>query len=166
MDVRQVIASQYNASLEMLRQTIEACPDSLWADPEPENAFWHIAYHALFYTHLYLQPSEEDFTPWERHRAEHQFMGTLPWSPHREPKIGEPYSREELLNYLELCLAQVEQQVAALDLEAESGFEWLPFGKLELQFYNIRHLQLHTGELMERLGAAGIHVDWVGARPS
>ena len=38
-------------------------------------------------------------------------------------------------------------------------------GKLELQIYNLRHLQQHTGELMERLGSrAGIDVDWVGMK--
>jgi hypothetical protein len=52
-----------------------------------------------------------------------------------------------------------------MDLEAESGFYWLPFDKLELQFYNIRHVQQHTGELCERLGAQGeIEVDWVGMK--
>ena len=45
----------------------------------------------------------------------------------------------------------------------ESGFSWLPFGKLELQFYSIRHVQHHTGELCERLGTTGdIEVGWVG----
>ncbi len=54
-------------------------------------------------------------------------------------------------------------RTAALDTAApESGFFWLPFGKLELQFYNIRHLQHHTGELFERLGAVGVTLDWVG----
>jgi hypothetical protein len=39
-------------------------------------------------------------------------------------------------------------------------------GKLELQFYTIRHLQQHTGELCERLGTeAGIEIGWVGMRP-
>jgi hypothetical protein len=52
-----------------------------------------------------------------------------------------------------------------LDPEAESGFYWLPMNKLELQIYNIRHLQQHTGELMERLGSrAGVEVDWVGMK--
>ncbi|NIV30349.1 MAG: hypothetical protein GWN58_12900, partial [Anaerolineae bacterium] len=73
------------------------------------------------------------------------------------------YSKEDLLAYLELCRKQVEEQVAAVDLEAESGFHWLPFDKLELQFYNIRHIQQHTGELYERLGAAGgPELHWVG----
>ena len=52
-----------------------------------------------------------------------------------------------------------------LNLEATSGFEWLPFSKLELQIYTIRHIQQHTGELMERLGTrANVEIDWVGMK--
>jgi hypothetical protein len=54
-----------------------------------------------------------------------------------------------------------------LDLDAESGFHWLRFDKLQLQFYNIRHIQHHTGELCERLGGTGeIEVAWVGMMKS
>jgi hypothetical protein len=166
MNIKKVIQSQYHATLAMLEQAIVKCPASLWDDPGSKDRFWHIAYHALFYTHLYLQSSEEEFEPWAKHRDEYEFMGALPWPPHKEPKIGEAYRKEEVLEYYKLCHKLVEEQVAALDLEAESGFSWLPFGKLELQFYNIRHLQLHTGELCERLGTqAGIDVDWVGMGP-
>jgi hypothetical protein len=57
----------------------------------------------------------------------------------------------------------VSEQVPQLNLDAESGFYWLPFDKAELQIYNIRHLQQHAGELMERLGSrAALDVDWVG----
>jgi hypothetical protein len=57
----------------------------------------------------------------------------------------------------------VDIQVESLDIAAGSGFDWLPFDKMELQLYNIRHIQQHTGELCERLGAQGeIQVDWVG----
>lgn len=70
-----------------------------------------------------------------------------------------------MLSYLADCLEQVEIQVDAMDLTAESGFDWLPFNKLELQFYNIRHVQQHTGELSERLGAHGeVEVGWVGMK--
>ncbi|HNS50851.1 MAG TPA: hypothetical protein PKO09_06665 [Anaerolineae bacterium] len=49
--------------------------------------------------------------------------------------------------------------------EAGSGFHWLPFSKLELRHYSIRHLQQHTGELMERLGArSGVSVNRMGSR--
>jgi hypothetical protein len=163
MSIKEVVQSQYLASLEMLKNAIENCPESMWVDPEPKNKYWHIAFHAIFYTHLYLQPSEQDFKVWEKHREEYEFMGSLPWPPHNKPKIGDPYSKIEILEYLEFCKEQVREKVPILNLEnSESGFSWLPFGKLELQFYNIRHLQQHTGELCERLGTtAGLDVDWV-----
>jgi hypothetical protein len=157
MSAKDIIKSQYHASLEMLRQAVIKCPDSLWRDRAYKNPFWHIAYHALFYTHLYLQASEEDFAPWAKQDTE--FL-RLDQEPAREP-----YNKEEILAYHEFCREQVEEQVASLDLDAESGFHWLPFNKLELQFYNIRHLQQHTGELCERLGATGdIEVGWVGTK--
>ncbi|MBN1995586.1 MAG: DinB family protein [Anaerolineae bacterium] len=167
MNIKEVITSQYLASLEMLKQAVIKCPETLWHNPADKNKFWHIAYHALFYTHLYLQSSEKEFTPWAKHREHYQFMGPLPWPPHQKPEIGEPYAKEEVLAYLEFCQKQVLETVPSLNLEDVSGFEWLPFGKLELQFYNIRHLMQHTGELCERLGArANIDVDWVGLKHS
>ena len=113
MDIRQVIQSQYGASLEMLRLAVIKCPASLWDDRTYRNRFWHIAYHALFYTHLYVQPSERDFAPWARHREQYQFMGQVPWPPHAEPKIGEPYTQADVLEYLAMCQQQVEERVAA-----------------------------------------------------
>lgn len=158
MSIKDTIKSQYQAAIMMLKEAVEKCPDSLWADSDYVNPFWHVAYHVLFYTHFYLSPTQKDFTPWEKHRDEITSL---------EPPVNEikPYSKEEILAYLAMCLAQVETQVGVMDLEAESGFYWLPFDKLELQFYNIRHIQQHTGELCERLGARGeIEVPWVGMK--
>jgi len=161
MGTREAITSQYTASLEMLRQAIEKCPESLWYDPEYTSPFWHVAYHALFYTHLYLQPSAEDFVPWEKHREGTKSLG----SSQDASEAVEPYSKAEVLAYHALCCRQVEKRVASLDLAAESGFCWLPFDKLELQIYNIRHIQQHTGELYERLGAdEGLELNWVGMK--
>ena len=161
MDVKNTIKSQYLASLEMLKGAIEDCPESLWSNPEYKNPFWHTAYHALFYTHLYLQKSEGDFVPWVKHKDEYRSLG----SSGEESEFGEPYSKEEILAYHQLCCEQVEEQVTSLELEAESGFSWLPFDKLQLQFYNIRHIQHHTGELFERLGAYGdFELKWVGMK--
>ena len=87
MEIKDIIQSQYLASLEMLKSAITKCPESIWGNSVSRNQFWHVAYHAIFYTHLYLQPTEEDFTPWGKHREEYQFMGSLPWPPHDAPKI-------------------------------------------------------------------------------
>lgn len=156
MTVKEIIKSQYWASLEMLRGAVTRCPDSLWDNQADINRFWQVAYHALYYTHLYLQPNEQAFVPWAKNKV----------GSHRLEKEAEPYRKEEILEYLEICREQVETQVSALDLEAPSGFEWLPFNKLELQLYTIRHIQQHTGELSERLSATGgIEVQWVDTKP-
>lgn len=164
MTLLEIIQSQYLAALAMLKQAIVQCPDSLWDDPEDKNKFWHVAYHTLFYTHLYLQPAESDFVLWAKGRENYQFMGTLPWAPDEKVKVERPYQKTELLDYLALCQAEVQEKVVILNLDAaESGFDWIPLNKLELQFYNIRHAQHHIGELCDRLGhRAGIDIDWVG----
>ncbi|MBL7200218.1 MAG: hypothetical protein ISS56_08730 [Anaerolineae bacterium] len=162
MNAHQAILSQYQAALAMLRQAIEKCPTSLWSDTAARNRYWHIAYHALFYTHLYAHTRGEEFEPWEHHRAEYEFLGPKPWPPHDEPAIGEPYGKGEVLAFVEVCQGYIEVQVPPLDLEASSGFSWLPVDKLELQFYNIRHLQHHIGQLLDRLRTrAGIGVSWI-----
>jgi len=163
MDTLGTILSQYRASLRMLHSTIVACPADLWNTAGDANRFWHIAYHALFYTHLYLSCSEQEFQPWGKARHEYNFLGPLPWPPHEKPKIGEPYSRAEILEYHDWLLERVPGLVRGADLEAASGFPWLPFDRLELHIYNIRHIQHHAGQLIERLRRAGIEgIDWVG----
>jgi len=163
MNEKEIFKSQYSASLEMLRQATLKCPDSLWFSSEYKNQFWQIAYHAIFYTHLYLHPTEQAFIPWEKHKKE------IAWFEESK-KVAEyesPYTKEDILAYLELCLEQMPGHLDALDFAAESGFDWIPFNKFQLQIYNIRHLQHHTGELCERLGAVGdIEVAWVGMMDS
>lgn len=149
----------------MLRAAIRQCPETMWDDPRPENKFWRIAYHAIFYTHLYIQPTVELFKPWEKHRAGYESLGPLPQLREDETVTAPScYTRNETLAYLEYCQQQILNLLPQLNLESDqSGFHWLTFGKLELQLYTIRHLQQHTGELCERLGAAGIHINWVGS---
>jgi len=161
-NVHEIIGKQYRASMAMLRDAIAKCPESLWLAPEYPNKFWHIAYHLLYCTHVYLQKSREEFVPWEKHRENYQWLGRLPWPPHDQPKIESPYSKEEILEYLEICCREIDAKVPSLDLNAPSGFYWLPFCKLELQLYNLRHISHHTGQLIDRLRTvAQIGVTWV-----
>jgi hypothetical protein len=164
MEIAEIVTSQYLASLAMLRAAIEQCPASLWDRPADRNRFWQVAYHALFYTHLYAQPDEAAFTPWEKQRENYHFMGALPGAQGQTAEIEESYTPHELLEYVSLLQAQLPETIAGLDLEApSSGFDWIALNKLELQFYSIRHLQHHAGELCDRLGReAGIDVGWIG----
>jgi hypothetical protein len=165
-NLQTAIFSQYQASLEMLRQSVIKCPDSLWNDSADRNRFWHIAYHALFYTHLYAQEKLEKFNAWTQHRPHYEQLGLYPNKEIGKPQTLEPYTKDEILAYLEFCAQEISGKLAVIDLESSaSGFSWLSFGKLELQIYNIRHLQHHTAELMERLGERSkIDINWVGTK--
>jgi len=160
------IRSQYHAALDMLAAAVEACPDDVWDRPEDGNRTWQVAYHALFYTHLYLQPAEADFGPWTKHRPHLQVFGDrLPWPPHDPIELGEPLTRADVLAYVDACRAEVDVQVAAMDLEGPSGFDWIPMTKLEHQLYSLRHVMQHTGELYERLAkTSASELPWVGMR--
>jgi DinB superfamily len=150
------ILSQYRAALTMLRQAIELCPDDLWNDARYRNRYWHVAYHALFYAHLYVNVSLAEFTAWEKHREECRMLGG-------PVERIEPYSKGELLEYLQICLAEIEDKVPRLALDGPSGFDWLPFSRLEVHIYNIGHMHQHTGQLGERLRAVcDVGIKWVG----
>jgi hypothetical protein len=152
MTIPDSIQSQFLAALEMLRQAIETCPDPLWEDPAYPNMFARVVAHVLFYTHFYLCPGQDHFKPWAKHRKDMEQM-----------KPGcEPFTRVDMLEYLALVRQEVTEKVPSIDLESPSGFHWLPFNRLELHLYNLRHIQQHTGELYERLGAAGYaDLGWV-----
>ena len=152
------LLSQYRAALAMLKQAIAECPEELWVAEEFRNRTWHVAYHTLFYAELYAHASEAEFTPWAKHRAECRLLGATA----EELKGVAPYTREELLEYHARCVAAVEKLVPKLPLDGPSGFDWLPFTKLETHVYNIGHIQHHTGQLAERLRVAqDVGVRWV-----
>ena len=161
-NITQSTLGQYRAGLDMLGQAIELCSEELWFSTEYRNRFWHVAYHCLFYTHLYVQPSELDFQAWTKHVPNSNYLGPRPWAKNEPFQIPEPYAKPDVQEYLELCRSEVETQVPLVRFEDSSGFSWLPFNKLELQFYNIRHLEHHTGQLIDRLrNANDIGVSWV-----
>lgn len=163
MDLMNSLLSQYRASLQMHRNAIEACPDSVWVDEAYRNRSWNLSYHVLFYTHLYASRSEEAFAPWDKGRMNLQYMGRLPYPPHTELELGTPYSKAAMLEYASFVERVLMQALPGEDLGAESGFEWLPFRRFELHLYNLRHLQHHTGQLSDRLqSATGAGVRWVG----
>ncbi len=160
--IRRQLVQQYLAALAMLRKAIESCPNALWLDDKYTNRFWHIAYHAVFYTHFYVQASEEDFHPWEHHQKGSNYLGARKSSPIEPASQIAPYSRPDVLEYLDICRDQIAKRVPLDKLDAESGFSWLPFNRFEVHLYNLRHLAHHTGQLADRLRiVANTGVPWV-----
>src|SRR5262245_23752485 len=104
--LRPILKGQYHASLAMLREALEKCPEDLWYSQDQVNAFWQTAYHTLFFAHLYLLPSSEHFTPWRHHQSnvQHEDAQTGPGDANSTlPLIPNPYTPEQVLEYWEFC---------------------------------------------------------------
>jgi hypothetical protein len=158
VDIRSALKGQYHAGLAMLRQAVAACPDDLWLGGVYPRTTWRIAYHACFYTHLYLGQSEDAFVRWPKHRN----CASL-WEEPDEPQDTEPFSRAEIIEYIDHVDELVDPTLDAMDLDAETtGFWWYDkMDKLSHQIMNIRHLQGHVGQLSELIMAHGADTQWV-----
>ena len=111
MNIQAILKSQYHASLAMLLEAIDTCPGSLWTSDAYTNPYWQVAYHTLYYTHLYLQPDAAAFTPWGLHRPDHHRFGP------RAESAGplDPYAPADLSAYWRLCDRMVDSAVDRLD---------------------------------------------------
>jgi hypothetical protein len=168
-DLRRILKSQYHAGLAMLREAVERCPDDLWLNGDRRNAFWQVAYHALFFTDYYLQSDHQAHRPWKEHQAAVQNPDGIAGPPepgNALPLIPKPYTKAQVLTYGSLCDGMVDGAVDALDLSSpQSGFPWYRISKLEHQLVNLRHLQHHAAQLADRLRASlDIGITWVGSR--
>jgi hypothetical protein len=147
MELRQALKEQYHAGLAMLAECVEKCPEGMWLEGEHPRTFGSIAFHAAFYTHLYLGQNEAALQPWPGQRAEGD----------------ESYGRNEILDYIRFIDALIDPSVDQLNLDSdETGFSWYPnMSKLSHELMNLRHTQGHVGQLSELLMARGIDTDWV-----
>ena len=158
---RTALKGQFHAAMDMLKGAIDACPDDLWLAGRPPRSFWRLAYHTLFFAHLYLENCNEDFVPWEHHRDE------VESDEERERPDAAPYSKAELLTYWNWIDEWADAQFDKLDLSApESGFSWYKIPKLDHVILNVRHVSEHAGQLRDRLLEAGIDQRWQTRRLS
>jgi hypothetical protein len=152
--VTRVVESQFEAALRMLHRCIQRCPEEHWDGLVAKYPCWMVAYHTLCFVDVYLSRGEAGFRP----RVEEGIH------PKGKAELEEEYpsrrfSRAEVLAYSEICLAKLRDTMAAEtpeSLEGPTGFSRLPFSRLELHLYNIRHVQHHAGALSAYLRRAGV----------
>lgn len=149
---------QFGAAIDMLDDAITLCPDplwttALWKDPDDVRYghFWFIAYHTLFWLDLYLTGASDGFAP-----PAPFIRGALPETP---------YTKSQIYTYLNACRRKCRATIAALSDENANNvctFDWGTFTFLELQLYNMRHVQEHASQLNLLLGQHDVPgLDWV-----
>jgi hypothetical protein len=157
MDVfmRSIIWRQFGAAIDMLEHVLQACPDRLWrvrlwpaqSQQAELSEFWYIAYHTLFWLDLYLSGAVDGFDPPAPFTLDELDPAGVP--------PGRPYTKEELLAYLEHDRMKARMTIESLTDEQawrQCKFPWgeVPFAELLLD--NMRHVQEHTAQLNMILG--------------
>ena len=165
---------QFGGAIDMLEHALVACPDSLWTErlwrdppssefPPRFAEFWYVTFHALVWLDLYLSGiPEEEFAP------PAPFAQGVLDSPEALPE--RPYTKEELRGYLASLRRKGHATLVALtDEQARRAVEYpwsagQPISFLELQLYNLRHVQEHAAQLSLFLGQHSIpdaDLDWI-----
>jgi hypothetical protein len=161
--IKDAFKSQYRAGLRMLRECIERCPDELWGEVTDQfpRTYWRIAYHTIFYTHLYLCVDSDSFDPWDKH----VWHGQILWNDDESgvPPDETPFTQTDLVAYVDWIDQSLDERLSAIDFSAaESGFSWYPISKFEHQLVNLRHLGVHVGQLQSLLYAKNVELSWFG----
>jgi hypothetical protein len=58
--IQESIWNQFGASLDMLENAINMCPDEHW---DTQIKFWYTAFHCFFWTDYYLSTDPSKFQP-------------------------------------------------------------------------------------------------------
>jgi hypothetical protein len=157
---------QFGAAIDTLENAVGACPDPLWTerlwqDPPPPwfprqfGEFWFVSFHTLVWLDLYLSGlPEEDFAP------------PAPFVPGEidsaEALPDRPYTRDEVLAYLTSLRETSRSTLMGLTDDQARRPVTYPWSKgqdvsyLELQLYNLRHVQEHAAQLALFLGQHGV----------
>lgn len=158
--LESALAGQYRATLAMLKDCVEKCPNDIWeAGNHPRNT-WRIAVHAAFFAHLYLMQKEEDFQQFKNFEDKD---GLIDLYTDANAPVIPSVSQAQVLEYIDHIDTLIEPTLASMDLSSpDSGFSWYKdFPKLDHIILSIRHLGIHVGQLEKILDLNNINYKWV-----
>jgi hypothetical protein len=137
--LRDPIWSQFGASLDMLENAINMCPEEHWDTPLD---FWYSSYHCIFWTDYYLTTEPAKFQP------------PAPFDLSEfDPEGKKPertYTKTEVLGYLDYCRQKANRLISGLTAEKLNDRwvdEYKNYSMFEITLYNLRHVQHHAGQL-------------------
>jgi phytoene dehydrogenase-like protein len=147
---KNAVWNHLGAAIGMLENAIRACPDGLWSDPSEKPqwkdhdvvGFWYLVYHALFFLDLDMSEPPESFAPPAPFTLDElDPAGILP---------EHPYTKDELLKYLDHCREKARKAIATLTEEQARAMRGSPgreYSGAEFLLMQLRHLQHHAAQL-------------------
>ena len=157
-EVKNNLWSQFGASIEMLANAIQSCPEELYIT---NKRFFYTAYHALVFLDYYLTIPPQNF----RSGLSFTFMEkeNIPQDALDDVVPNEHYSKQQLLAYLKSCMEKCHVVIMGIQgnkanprfvEDLESGA--MDYSVVEILLYNMRHVQHHTAQLNMMLRQHGL----------
>ena len=147
--MKREIISQYGKAAAMMEECINLYDDTLWTDRSYQNPAWQVCYHGLFYTNIYLSPSESAIRKWSGEREDYHDLRKIPSSAGYV--FDKTYTHGEMADFLNHIREFLPVYMESFEPEEPCWPSWYNQNQLEFHMTNLRHFQQHTAELLERL---------------
>ncbi len=153
--------NEFGAAIDMFENAIVKCPEHLWTYnystgkdtlnaghiDEVRSSYWYIAFHTLFFLDYYLESDPADFKMSETFNIKEEDIDEV--MPDRI------FTKDELLTYVKHCREKARKLISGFTDKTFTA-RWIDqyrnYGMYEMQFYNMRHVMHHTGQLNMLLG--------------
>ena len=149
---KNLVIAQYEAAFSTFDSILKQVPQNVWTGNIASKGFDQSAFHALFYTDVYLSQNEHVVREQEFH-----IQHTDVFEGYEEFTFDPPikrYTLDFVKEYLSFCLDKSRSSVEAEteeSLAGEAEFSWQSISRGELHVYNIRHIQHHAAQLILRI---------------
>jgi hypothetical protein len=163
-EIPHAVRSQLIASLNMLKDCIDRCPENEWNEKHNDHPFSQVVFHTLFDCDLNLSFDENDLRNQRFHKENVQEYGEY---EELEDKIrNRVYEKSFIIKYYAHCIEKVFQLTNNEindDMILPKNDFYKTMTKLERYINCIRHTQHHVAQLGFRLQLLTMkEMDWIG----
>jgi hypothetical protein len=147
----EILQKQYTKCFSILKNVIKSYDESIWLNNiDYKTPTWQIVYHLVFYANIYCSSSENDIKQWPKSKDDYyDFEKIHELIIKKEIKLI-PYTREDMMEYSMFVEKNIPNYLINLEPENKCWPYWYNESQLEFQINNLRHIQHHIGEIIER----------------
>lgn len=168
----QILWRHFGGSLRMLGEVIKTCPSNVWGE---DRKIFLMSYHVLIFLDFYLSDPVKAFQPLLPYHL--VSADNLPEEAIDDVIPNETYSQQQMLQWLEEISVKAGNSILPRT-EALWKERWIKpeevelhglcpslveqYSRLDILYYNFRHVQHHIGQLNLLLRQRyGVAADWV-----
>ena len=151
MMLGEILQNQYNKCSNMLITTIENYTELVWFDSiNYKSPVWQIIYHAVFYLNIYCSATEDDIIHWDYEKNGYHRFEKMHELRTIDAEQIEPYTKDEMIHFISFVKDKIPGYLSKMKPKEKCWPYWYNESQLEFQLNNIRHMQHHIGEIIER----------------